>query len=304
MAKRPARASVALIGALACVSVAFASPAVAGGRDVDPFRGLGAWIDVFDYVPAFQQLPGPVPVAAGTVDDLAALGVETIYLQAAIDDPREKGLIVDRARVGAILRRAHENDVRVVAWYYPQLTDPARDRRRLEAIIDFRADGESFDAIALDIESRLVPDVTIRNQRLVRLTRHVREQAGDRAVGAILYPAVQLEVINPLLWPEFPYGKLDPNVDVWLPMTYWTFRDGAYRDAFTYTEESVRRLRRNLEDRDANVHPIGGLGESALPADYEAFVRAAREVDALGWSLYDADTTATTAWRLLRDDDS
>src|SRR5688572_1883697 len=301
MAKRAARAFVAVIGALACAAITFATPSGAADRNVDPFSGLGAWIDVFDYVPAFQQVPGPVPVAADTVDDLAALGVETIYLQAAIDDPREKGLIVDRARVGAILRRAHDYDVRVVAWYYPQLTDPARDRDRLEAIIDFRSSGESFDAIALDIESRLVPDLTIRNQRLVRFTRHAREQAGDRAVGAIVYPAVQLEVINPLLWPEFPYEKLDPNVDVWLPMTYWTFRDGTYRDAFNYTEESVRRLRRNLKDREAEVHPIGGLGEATVPADYEAFLRAAREVDAIGWSIYDADTTATTAWRLLRD---
>ena len=280
------------------------SPAVAGGRDVDPYTGLGAWIDVFDFVPPFNQSAGPVPVNAGTVDDLAALGVDTIYLQAAIDDPREKGLIVDRSRVGAILRRAHDNGVRVVAWYYPQLADPERDRQRLEAIIDFRSEGERFDAIAVDIESRIVPDVQIRNERLVRLMREVREQAGARAVGAIVYPAVQMEVINPLLWPEFPYLKLKPHVDVWMPMAYWTFRDGIYRDAFTYTEESVRRLRRNLEDRDAAVHPIGGLGELAVPTDYEAFVRAARDVDALGWSIYDVHTTATTAWRLLRDDGS
>jgi hypothetical protein len=115
---------------------------------------------------------------------------------------------------------------------------------------------------------------------------------------------VQLEVINPLLWPEFPYQKLDRHVDVWMPMAYWTFRDGIYRDAFTYTEESVRRLRRNLENRDAAVHPIGGLGELAVPGDYEGFIRAVRETDSLGWSIYDVHTTATTAWRLLRDDGS
>src|SRR5688572_14426901 len=187
-----ARVLVLVLGALGSMLVT-ASGAGAQERDVDPFSGLGAWIDVFDFVPAFRQVPGPVPVDADTVDDLAALGVETIYLQAAIDDPRESGLIVDRSRVGAILRRAHENDVRVVAWYYPQLVDPGRDRERLEAIADFRSGGESFDAIALDIESRLVPDVTIRNQRLVRLSRYAREQAGERSVGAIVYPAVQME---------------------------------------------------------------------------------------------------------------
>ena len=111
-------------------------------------------------------------------------------------------------------------------------------------------------------------------------------------------------MINPLLWPEFPYRKLGPSIDVWLPMTYWTFRDGTYRDAFKYTDESVRRLRKDLGDRGAAVHPIGGLGEGALPADYEGFVRAARQTDSVGWSIYDADTTGTTAWRFLRDDDA
>jgi len=298
-----------LARALACVLATVATsvivaPSANAEPDLDPFRGLGAWIDVFDYLPPFRQVPGPTPVAADTIDDLAALGVDTIYLQAAIDDPREKGLIADRARVGALLRRAHDEGLRVVAWYYPQLVDPTRDVRRLDAILAFRSDGEEFDGVGLDIESRLVPDVTDRNHRLLNLVKHVRKKAESRPVGAIVYPAVQLEVINPLLWPDFPYKKLDPYVDVWMPMTYWTFRDGAYRDAFTYTDESVRRLRKKLSDRDAQVHPIGGLGELSLPADYEGFVRASRNVDALGWSVYDADTTGTTAWRLLRDDDS
>ena len=302
MPSRLARALLAVVTTVTAYVVL--APGAGAAPDVDPFRGLGAWIDVFDYVPAFRQVPGPVPVDADSIDDFAALGAETIYLQAAIDDPREKGLVVDRSRVGALLRRAHDAGVEVVAWYYPQLADLARDQARLDALLEFRSGGERFDAVALDIESRLVPDVTERNKRLVQLTKHVRDKAGNRAVGAIVYPAVQLEVVSPLLWPEFPYRRLDPYVDVWLPMTYWTFRDGAYRDAFTYTDESIRRLRSNLRDRHAAVHPIGGLGEATLPADYQGFMKAARQTDALGWSIYDADTTRTTAWRFLRDEES
>lgn len=274
------------------------------GREghVVPFRGLGAWVDVFDFVPAFRQGAGPPPVTADTVGDLAALGTRTVYLQAAIDDSRATGLLVDRARVGRLLERAHEHGLRVVAWYYPQLVDPPRDRRRLDALIDFRANGERFDGIALDIESRLVPDVVERNQRLVRLTRQVRAHAKRLPIGAVVYPAVQLEVINQALWPDFPYRALARQVDVWLPMAYWTYRDAPYRDAFTYTEESVRRLRRDLGDPNAAVHPIGGLSGPSSPEDFQGFVQAARKVDALGWSVYDADTTATTAWRFLRGD--
>jgi hypothetical protein len=293
----------ALVSGVAAWS-AIATPARAVTRDVDAFRGLGAWIDVFDYVPVFKQQPGPSPVNADTIHDLALLGAKTIYLQAAIDDPRASGLVVDRSRVGSLLQRAHDQGLRAVAWYYPQLVEPERDRRRLEALLDFRAGGDRFDAIALDIESTQVPDIADRSKRLVKLVGQIRKKAGGRAIGAIVFPAVQLEVINPLLWPDFPYRKLKKDIDAWLPMAYWTFRDGAYRDAFTYTEESVRRLRRDLGDRNAVVHTIGGLGASSATADYQGLVKAARHVKAVGWSIYDADTTATTAWRLLRDHSS
>ena len=300
--RRPVVFVAAIAVAIAAVVGVLVTRSSADNHNVDAFRGLGAWVDVYDFVPAFQQGSSPAPVTASTVDDLAALGARTIYLQAAIDDTRAKGLIVDRERVASLLRRAHDDGVRVVAWYYPQLVDPTRDRDRLDALLDFRTKGERFDGIALDIESRQVADLTERNQRLVRLARQVRAHAGQRPIGAIVYPAVQTEVINPRLWPDFPYRKLARSVDAWFPMAYWTYRDPPYRDAFTYTHESVRRLRKDLGNPDAAVHPIGGLGASSSPADIHGLVKAARHDHALGWSIYDADTTATTAWRFLRGD--
>ncbi len=265
-----------------------------------PFTGLGAWIDVFEYVPAFVQQFGPPPVQPGSVDDLAALGARTIYLQAAIDDPRAPDPIVNRTLVADMLRRAHARGVRVVAWYYPQLVDPTRDQARLDAIAAFHASGEHFDGVALDIESQQVPDVDDRNQRLVALTRHLRAVAHGLPIGAIVYPAVQLEVVNPRLWPRFPYRALAPSIDAWLPMTYWTFRNAPYRDAFTYTDESIRRLRTDLHDPHAAVAPVGGLAGDSVPLDYLTFARALRQDHAIGRSLFDAATTSTTAWTYLR----
>jgi len=136
------------------------------GPNIDPYRGLGAWVDVSDYVPAFRG-PGPPAVTVDTIDDLSPLGVKTIYLQASLDDERSKGLLADRELVGQMLERAHEVGVNVVGWYYPQLVTPARDLRRVEAMAKFRWNGHRFDSIALDIESRLVPDVNERNARLI-----------------------------------------------------------------------------------------------------------------------------------------
>lgn len=297
-----ARLTLAVAGVILLLPLLALGPAAgpAGAApDRSAFRGLGAWVSVYEYVPAFVA-SGPPPVLPRGIDDLAALGARTLYLQAAIDDPRARGLIVDRALVGSMLERAHARGLHVVAWYYPGLTNPAGDQARLDAILSFRSHGQRFDGVALDIESNDVPDVGLRNQRLVDLARHVHDRAGGRPVGGVVYPAVQLEVINGALWPGFPYRALAPAIDVWLPMTYWTYRTGTYHDAFTYTDESIQRLRTDLRDPHVAVAPIGGLAGYATIADDVGFLRAARAEHALGWSLFSAATTATGAWPYLR----
>ena len=86
----------------------------------------------------------------------------------------------------------------------------------------------------------------------------------------------------------------------WLPEAYWPYRSGIYRDAFTYTDDSVKRLRHDLHDQHARVAPIGGLADSSTVADLEGFERAVRANDAVGRSVYDVTGTATSAWPYLR----
>ena len=149
-----------------------------------------------------------------------------------------------------------------------------------------------------------MPDHVERNRRLVELSARLSDDdvVGDgEAVGAIVLPAVQLEVINPTLWPDFPYRELAPHYDVWMPMAYWTFRseESGYRVAEKYTAESIERLRTNLGDPDAVVHPIGGIGDRATEADYAGFLRAIEEQRAVGGSIYDARTMSLGGWRVL-----
>ncbi|MCZ7525098.1 MAG: hypothetical protein M5U14_01095 [Acidimicrobiia bacterium] len=269
--------------------------------DLGPYRGLGTWVDAFDYGPAFQAFGTQPPVAPESVDDMARLGVRTLFLQAAKDDERSPDLLVDEELVSAILTRAHERGLRVVAWYLPTLGDVDADLRRLRALHELEVDGHRFDGLAVDVEwTRDVPDPEERNRRLVELSRRLRDLVGDEALGAIVFPPVQLEVVNPNLWPSFPWRDLEPYYDVWLPMAYWTLREGDYRDAYRYTEESIRRLRANLGDPDAPVHPIGGIGDDSSPLDYELLHRTVQEHDALGWSVYDFATTSSAGWVHLR----
>jgi hypothetical protein len=305
--RRPHKFLSLFVAALIAVAVPFAGLGVAGAgidvrRDPGPFEGLGAWVDAFDYAPAFQANGAPPSVTAESVNDMAALGVKTLYLQAAMNDSRAPEMIIDSALVGDFLRRAHRRGMEVVAWYYPTLEDADTDVAHVRALADFRFRGERFDALALDIESiQTVKSVDERNDRVVDVARRARKIVGDSApLGSIVYPAVQAEVINPALWPKFPYKRLAKSLDVWMPMAYWTFRDGTYRDPYNYTEESIRRLRANLGDKKAFVHPVGGIGNSTNTADYESFLRAVYETKSVGWSVYDYNTVASSAWPRMR----
>ncbi len=271
-------------------------------RGAGVYEGLGAWIDVFDYAPAYQD---PGEAVSVTPDDMAELvdhGVETLYLQAARLDPRSPDGIVDDELVGEILARARNAGIRVVGWYLPKFADLDLDVQRVEQIRAFEYQGHRFDGVALDIEWRGdVPDHAERNARLVELSRRLRERMGDEALGAIVPPPVLLEVVNTDNWPDFPWPELSGLYDVWLPMSYWTLRSSSsgYRDGYVYTEENVRRMRANLGDPDAVVHPIGGIADAASEESYRGFVRAAEEAGAVGLSVYDFDTTGDVGWEIL-----
>jgi hypothetical protein len=278
--------------------------APARAAPTDAFAGLGTWVDVYDYGPKFQSSSTALPaVTPASVDDMARLGIRTLYLQAAQDDTRSEGLLVDRALVGAILRRAHRRGVQVVAWYLPHFADVSRDLARVRALHEFRSHGERFDGLALDIEwTNDVPDVAARNRALIELATRTRRLVTDVPLGAIVLEPVLIEDVNPDYWPGFPWKALRRSFDVWLPMSYWTNRStsSGWRDSFRYTSENVRRVRVDLGQSGAAVHAVGGVADRTNPADVAGFVRAAKRTNAVGWSVYDYVTTSSSAWPRLR----
>ena len=262
----PLVVALALALGAASVGTADALPRGSGRTDLAAYRGLGTWVDVNDYVPAFQQSRRKPAVTTRTFDRMADRGVKTVYLQGSEVDARSPGNTIDPKLLGRMLRAAHDADLRVVAWYLPRFADVNADFRRVRALLDFKSDGERFDGFALDIEAnKSVPDVGTRNTALVDLSQRVRERAGNRPVGAIVLEPVFLEVVSTGFWPAFPWRQLKPLYDVWLPMSYWTNRnaESGYREGFRYTDENIRRLRNNLGDEKAPVHVIGGIGDSA-----------------------------------------
>jgi hypothetical protein len=295
--------AILLVGAsivTTAVTVAVAPARDAGAASTSPFSGLGTWVDVFDYAPRLQQNGALPPFTPDAVDDVAALGVRTLYVQVANPDAAPATSLTDAKELQAILDRAHRRGLKVVAWYLPTHTDPARDDAMIRRIAALRARGDRVDGIGLDLESSEVGDVALRTRRAIAFAKAARRTLGAKMpIAAIVYPAVQLERLNPVLWPQFPYKQVNRYVDAWMPMAYYTYRDGELRDPQTYIVDSVKLLRKRV-GRDVPVHVIGGIADATTSADIVAIHAAADDTDAIGWSLYDYVTTGSAAWPYLR----
>ncbi|RMH74985.1 MAG: hypothetical protein D6683_11970, partial [Actinomyces sp.] len=276
-------------------------------RTLEPYRGYGAWVDVFDYSPPYAG--DPPPVTPGVVAEMADVGVRTVFVQAARLDERSPRGLEDPWLLAEWLVRGHRAGLSVVGWYLPKWADVAgeADTRRLAALADFTVLGERFDGVAVDIEWTADGlDPLARGERLVVVSARLRAHVGDDPLGAIVLPPVLTEVVNTDYWPEFPWDRLAGLYDVWLPMSYWSFRSerSGYGDGYAYHLESVERLRRDLGDPAAPVHGIGGIGgvdgvddppdppePLATLDEIEAFAAALADSGSVGGSIYD--------WRTL-----
>lgn len=262
-----------------------AAPLGGGGHDpIRSYRGLGAWVDIYDE----RAWDHPVRTAIA----LRRRGVRTLYLQTCHFNCPEP--VFRPARMASLLRASHAQGIRVVSWYLPGFVRPKRDLQRSLAAVRFRTvDGHRFDSFALDIES-LELQVDVRNRRLVGLSRRIRQRVGPRyGLGAITPPWF-------FSWRPFPYRALSRHYDVFMPMNYFTVRGHGAARARVHTRRNIRLIRRQTGDPQMAIHDIGGLAEDLEPKEVRALVRTDRREGVLGTSLYDSFTTDSRGWRRLR----
>lgn len=271
-------------------------PAPAGRSDLRAFQGLATWVDGYDFA---RELTSAPTVGIESIPRMKARGVRTIWLQAAKESPRTPYPLLSKDRLGKLLQVAHDNGIRVVAWYLPTFADPARDWRHVAAMLTFSYNGHRFDGYGLDIEDNKVP-VATRNSRLVGLTKLMRSKT-SAPMAAIVMPPVITEVINPRWWGgPYPWAGLKPHYDIWVPMGYYTAysRWPYWRDAYRSTVEDMRRIRAHVGP--VPIHYAGGLAGPSSITDYKRFLAAARDGGAIGASAYDYATTPSWAWYYLR----
>ena len=165
-----------------------------------PHRGLGAWIDVYDWT---NEFAGATPsVDLTDIDAMADAGVQTVYVQTSHD--RSSADVIEPARLDELIDRAHGNDMHVVAWYLPTYVDVDRDLQRLLAAAELPVDG-----LGVDIEATDVADPAERSQRVIDLSARLRSALGDdKALAAITLSGVHLQVVNPEYWPGYPWAEI------------------------------------------------------------------------------------------------
>lgn len=265
-----------------------ATPASARSQPrTEAHEGLASWLDIYDRKPWRHPRT--------TVARLLAKGVRTLYLQTS-NYQRFRDIIF-RDEVGAFLEAAHAVDMKVVAWYVPSFQKIGVDLRRSMKAIDYRSpNGHSFDSFAMDIEADNVRKISKRNERLLRLSRRIRSAVGrDYSLGAIIPdPKTQR------YWPNFPYRRVAKVYDVFMPMSYWTFRTHGYGKVYEYTKNTLWIIRKRTRRDDVPIHVIGGLAGDASVREIKAFTRAVREKGAVGASLYDIPLMTPTDWLHLK----
>jgi hypothetical protein len=259
-----------------------------GSWTLRPYTGLGAWVDVYDWAGTHPT------VGVRQIDAMADAGVQTIFLQTSRNGRADD--VLEPERLDDLIDRAHARHLHVVAWYLPTLVDLRQDLRRLEAAAALKVDG-----LAVDIEAVDLPDVAVRNQRVVELSRRLRA-AVDRpkVLAAVTLSPVHLEVVNPTYWPGYPWAELARDYDAVLPMAYWTLRRGDLRQAEGYIRDTVQRIRAASGRPDLPVHVIGGLAEGTTSQDLAGLSEAVRSLHAIGGSLYDWSSSTPTQWRDLQ----
>jgi hypothetical protein len=282
--------AVALVLAALVALGGSASAPAAGTGDAAVFAGLGTWVDIYD---------GPVFAAPErTAARIAARGVETVWVETSND--RAPAAIMRPGPLGRFVEALHSRGLRVVAWYLPGHVDPTLDRQRALAMLSFRTpSGQTFDGVALDIESTRLRNVALRSARAVALTREVHGQAGEVPLAVIPFNPRGLER-HASTWPRFPWSQLAGLCDAFAPMVYTGGSMKGFDATYGYVTRALRLLRTQTRNPDVPSHVAGGVADRLGREELAGFAAAVTDDGGtIGVSLYDWTTTGPSAWRAL-----
>lgn len=259
-------------------------PATAAASDAASrtavFAGTGLWVDIYD-----ETIKNPQFV----VDEAIAHGIQTIYVETSnYHSPAD---VMYPTQIREMISLAHANNIKVVPWYLPGYRNIALDRRRFAAAVNVGG-ADPIDGLGVDIEADIVRNRQLRANRAAAMVKWLR----------VTYPDLPMAGIVPrdalAWWRIFPYATIRANTDAMLPMCY-TSRYLTPAQTTAMAAACVTTIREQTGDPAAPVHVIAGVTDFLKPRLLIAAARGAKSAGAMGFSLYNLETTTPAGWRAI-----
>ena len=259
-------------------------PATAAASDAASrtavFAGTGLWVDIYD-----ETIKDPQFV----VDEAVAHGIQTIYVETSnYHSPAD---VMYPEQIREMISLAHANSVKVVPWYLPGYRNIALDRRRFTAAVNVGG-ADPIDGLGVDIEADIVRNRQLRANRAAAMVQWLRATYPDLPMAGIV-PRDALA-----WWRIFPYATIRANTDAMLPMCY-TSRYLTPAQTTAMAAACVTTIREQTGDPAAPVHVIAGVTDFLKPRLLVAAARGAKSAGAMGFSLYNLETTTPAGWRAI-----
>lgn len=176
-------------------------------------------------------------------------------------------------------------------WYLPGYRNIALDRRRFAAAVNVGG-ADPIDGLGVDIEADIVRNRQLRANRAAAMVQWLRATYPDLPMAGIV-PRDALA-----WWRIFPYATIRANTDAMLPMCY-TSRYLTPAETTAMAAACVTTIREQTGDPAAPVHVIAGVTDFLKPRLLVAAARGAKSAGAMGFSLYNLETTTPAGWRAI-----
>jgi hypothetical protein len=258
-----------------------------------------------------DEIPKPWPVPAHTPDLTAISGKGmwlTTWKTSHVDVPKviaqakAAGLTSLWVRTGgskqgyygdpllhSLLPAAHAAGLKVIAWDFPSMSDPARDAIRARAALKYTVDGQKIDGFSPDIET--INEGTFNNpKRVSYYLSLVRRAARGRPVVATVMRPTDYQLST------YPYAAEAPYIDAFAPMDYWSCQEPG--DLTVRSIQALAQFHKPVTVIGQSYDMADEGGRPGIPTAAETwrFLDSAKRAGAIGASLWTYEDAGPAQW--------
>jgi hypothetical protein len=240
-------------------------------------EGKGVWVNIWNY---------PKDMTAFT-NRLNKFKVDTVYLQI---NRSTTGVFSNQKGLDAILKAAHQNNIKIIGWSYCYLRNITSDVGKfVEPALYVSPDGEKLDGMAADIEE---------NYSLATVKSYTDKIKSKLPKN---YPLIAI-VFSPEIKANYPWEYIANNWDVLMPMTYWHGLKARNDDrVYKFVKDSIVSLRKLTKKDDLKIHLITD-GDRTHSKEVQISLKAAQELGVnAGVSIYPEHLASDEMLDVLKD---